>query len=147
VLDLRRIRVEAVYMEKIETRAMARTSGGVGPVRHPVGAHAPGEFPHAVQQLLQQGLWTVAGLKALGDRRVAVFGSTCMQALSATWNWEVLTPSCCAGGDFPPGSRSGKFGTPWERMQREKASLPFCGADAAEALELLFVAVEPSCAT
>jgi hypothetical protein len=43
---------------------------------------------------------------------------------------------------------SGNFDTPWERMQAEKASHPFC-AEAAEPLEeaTLFVVVEASCAT
>src|ERR1700730_5218601 len=51
------------------------------------------------------------------------FGSRCWQALWADWSWELLTPSCCEGslGVAPLLSGSGKFGTPLERMQWEKA--------------------------
>jgi hypothetical protein len=48
VADPRRIRVNAWY---IELRLAIAASGGVGPVRHPVGAHAPGEIQHAGQNL------------------------------------------------------------------------------------------------
>jgi hypothetical protein len=47
-------------------------------------------------------------------------------------------------------SGSGKFGTPWERMQLAKAtSVPIC-VEVVGGLEeevLVWVAVEPSCAT
>ena len=65
----------------------------------------------------------------------------------------MLTPSCCrlTFGIAPPRLGSGKFSTPWPRMQREKASGSFCCPDAAAALEgellCLVVVVEPSCAT
>lgn len=47
-----------------------------------------------------------------------------MQALWADWNWELVTPSCCGVslGISPLLVESGKFGTPLERMQRERAS-------------------------
>ena len=52
------------------------------------------------------------------------FGSRCMQALWADWNWELLTPSCCrlTLGIAPLLSGSGKFGTPLERMHVANAS-------------------------
>jgi hypothetical protein len=52
-----------------------------------------------------------------------------LQALRAVLNWESLTPSCCRlgfGVREPMGGGSGKFGTPLERMQRVKATAPFC---------------------
>jgi hypothetical protein len=50
--------------------------------------------------------------------------SRCAQALWATWNWELLTPTCCEVtlGTPPLRVGSGKFGTPCERMQWEKAT-------------------------
>ena len=47
-------------------------------------------------------------------------------------------------GISPPLVGSGKLGTPWERMQREKATARFCRPDAVEALEevLVWIAVE-----
>jgi len=39
--------------------------GGVGEVRHPMGAHAPGELPIGGQHLLHQGRRAVAVLHAL----------------------------------------------------------------------------------
>jgi signal transduction histidine kinase len=53
------------------------------------------------------------------------FGSRCWQAFWAVWYREVLTPRSCALGNFAvtwPGRGSGKLGTPFERMQREKAT-------------------------
>ncbi|HTA02222.1 MAG TPA: hypothetical protein VK802_17705 [Streptosporangiaceae bacterium] len=43
------------------------------------------------------------------------------QAVWAAWSWELLTPRCCelAFGTPPLLGGSGKFGTPWERMQWE----------------------------
>ena|SRR6516165_8037050 len=52
----------------IEKRAPPGIDGGVGPVRHPVGAHTPGELQPGVQRLLDQGLWTDAGFVALPER-------------------------------------------------------------------------------
>ena len=52
-------------------------------------------------------------------------GSKRWQSFSAAWYWELLTPSCCALGNFAsptPGWGSGKFRTPYERMHWEKAS-------------------------
>ena len=56
-------------------------------------------------------------------RNDRLLGSRCWQARWAAWYWELLTPSCCG---FPAVfetapllSGSGKFGTPWERMQPE----------------------------
>jgi hypothetical protein len=52
-------------------------------------------------------------------------GSRCWHAFSAALSWELPIPSCCALGNFAlvaPVWGSGKFGTPWERTQRAKAS-------------------------
>jgi hypothetical protein len=48
-------------------------------------------------------------------------GSKSWQALSAAWNWVLLTPSCCRLnlGTSPPLVGSGKLRMPWERMQWE----------------------------
>jgi hypothetical protein len=57
------------------------------------------------------------------------FGSRRWQSLWAAWKRELLTPSCCrvSLGSSPLLLASGKFSTPLERMQREKASSsPFC---------------------
>jgi hypothetical protein len=50
-----------------------------------------------------------------------VTGSRCWQARWVAWSWELLTPICCAlaFGTCPLLVGSGKFGTPWERMQWE----------------------------
>ncbi len=40
----------------------------------------------------------------------------------AAWYWERLTPSCCQLGNLSLLWGSGKFGTPFERMQPAKAS-------------------------
>jgi hypothetical protein len=92
-----------------------RTDGGIGPVRHPAGAHALAEGPHADQQLLH-----------LGRRELVVDAgrSRFWQAVSAAWYWESLTPSCCAPGNLSPPDAcgSGKFGRPFERMHWAKAS-------------------------
>src|SRR5438876_621013 len=61
VIDLRRIRVEAMHMDQIETPTR-RTIGGVGPVRHPMGAHAPGECQHGSQIPLRLGLGHLAAI-------------------------------------------------------------------------------------
>ena len=53
---------------EIEIRAPLGISGGVGPVRHPVGAHAPGDNAPIIQRLLHKGLWTVTGQLALPER-------------------------------------------------------------------------------
>src|ERR1700727_618271 len=51
-------------------------------------------------------------------------GNRCWQACWAAWYWEVLTPNCWASplGSCPLLWASGKFGTPWERMQAEEAT-------------------------
>ena len=77
------------------------------------------------------------------------FGSRFLQALCAAWNRELLTPSCSRAtlGIDPLLLGSGKLDTPWERMQREKASASACCTDAAEELEravLVVIVVEPS---
>jgi hypothetical protein len=71
VADLRRIPVGAGYRDEIDTRAPLGIDSGVGPVRHPVRAHAPGIYPQGGHRLLHQCLRTVAGLLALSER---VFG-------------------------------------------------------------------------
>ena len=55
VLELRRIRVEALYTDQIEARAAPGTDGGVGPVLHPVVAHALAEVHQADQQVRHLG--------------------------------------------------------------------------------------------
>jgi hypothetical protein len=59
--------VNALFTEVEKRDAPVRTGidGGVGPVRHPVSAHAHGEPPPGIQHLLHHGLWTVAGQHAL----------------------------------------------------------------------------------
>src|SRR5579864_8640215 len=51
-------------------------------------------------------------------------GTKCWQDRWATWNWDVVTPNDCASpfGRLPLLSGSGKFGTPWARMQAEYAT-------------------------
>jgi hypothetical protein len=52
-------------------------------------------------------------------------GSSRWQTVSAVLSWELLTRSCCALGNFAllaPAWGSGKFATPCERTQREKAT-------------------------
>jgi hypothetical protein len=57
--------------------------------------------------------------------------SSCAQALWATWNRELPTPTCCGVtfGTPPLLVGSGKSGTPCERMQREKATADGESAD------------------
>jgi hypothetical protein len=65
-----------------------------------------------------------------------VFGSRCWQAPWATRNWGLLARGITLSlGIWPLLLGSGKLDTPWERMQREKASAPFACADAAEVVE------------
>src|SRR5215470_5665124 len=68
VLDIRGIPIGAVYRDQVESWPVLGIDAGVGPFRHPVGAHAPAESPHWVQHLLHHGLWAVAGLLALPER-------------------------------------------------------------------------------
>ena len=61
------------------------------------------------------------------------FGTRCWQACEATRNWGLLARGMTLFlGTFPLLSGSGKADTPWERMQREKASAPVACADPAE---------------
>jgi hypothetical protein len=69
-------------------------------------------------------------------------GRSFLQALSAAWNWELLTPSSCEltlgnpSGIALLALASGNLGTPFERMQREKASASFsCDGEAAGGFE------------
>ena len=57
-----------------------------------------------------------------GNWWLALAGSRCWQSFCALSYWELLTPSCCALGNFESLDGSGKFGTPCERMHWEKAS-------------------------
>ena len=54
----------------------------------------------------------------------AWYGHRRWQARWAVWSRELLTPSCSMSslGICPLLSGSGKFGMPWERMHREKAT-------------------------
>jgi len=66
-----------------------------------------------------------SGTSAAGNWSLVPAGSRCWQAFSAALSWELLTPSCCALGNFSllaPGWGSGKFGTLWARMHWEKAT-------------------------
>ena len=108
---------------EIEVRTPLGIDAGVRPGRHPVGAHALAELPHADQQLRHLGG---------GELVVDAGREQCWQASSAAWYTELLTPSCCAPGNFAllaPASGSGKSGTPRVRMHWEKAS----SGDAADA--------------
>jgi hypothetical protein len=73
-----------------------------------------------------------------GNWSLTPTGSNRWQTFSAVLSWELLTWSCCALGNFAllaPAWGSGKFGTPWERTQREKAtSGAFAGSPAFEEL-------------
>ena len=86
--ELRRARVDAGDVEHGEADSSRGDQVGVGPVRHAVGAHAPGEVvPHRRSgQLLRLCTLGLAGRAA---------GSRCSQAFWAAWNRELLTPSCC----------------------------------------------------
>src|ERR1700722_2646843 len=68
-----------------------------------------------------------AGLSSM----LPVSGSRCWHAFRAAWSWELLTPSCCAVslGTPPLLLGSGKYGTPCERMQPEKATADWERAD------------------
>src|SRR5215472_11769266 len=74
-------------LSDIENGAAGTAVGGVGKVRHPVGAHAPGELQVAGHHLLHQG----------------------RRACWAAWYWEALTPRSCAPvvGSCPPLPGSG----------------------------------------
>jgi hypothetical protein len=62
-------------------------------------------------------------------------GTRCRHAPEATRNCGLLARGITLFfGTFPLLSGSGKLDTPWERMQREKASAPVACADPAEAL-------------
>src|ERR1700731_915692 len=74
------------------------------------------------------------GTSAAGYWSLVPAGSRRWQPFSAAWYWELLTPSCCAVGNFAlvaPASGSGKFGTPFERMHWEKARSEGLAAPAA----------------
>src|ERR1700733_10388364 len=66
-----------------------------------------------------------SGTSAGGNWSSMPTGSRCWQASSAALSWELLTRSCGALGNFAllaPAWGSGKFGTPCERTQWEKAT-------------------------
>jgi hypothetical protein len=66
VLDLRRCRVDALQIAgKTGGPRLPRVGlgEGVGPVRHPVGTHAPGEFEQSVHLLLIRGLGRLAAVR------------------------------------------------------------------------------------
>ena len=56
------------------------------------------------------------GISAAGYWSLVPLGSRLWQDPSAAWYWELLTPSCCAVGNFPLPAGSGKLSTPWDRM-------------------------------
>jgi hypothetical protein len=89
--------------------------GGLGPVRHSVGAHALAETPHAAQFLLHLGL--IRRAAAVWQQVLAgVLGCLVQGSADA----EVLRARELCGDLAWQGS--GKLGRPFERMQREKAS-------------------------
>src|SRR5215468_10317656 len=55
--------------DQVEAGASLGVEGGVGPVRRSVRAHAAAESPHCADDLLNHGLWAVAGLLASPERR------------------------------------------------------------------------------
>jgi hypothetical protein len=146
--DLRRILVNAdgLQIERRPLGVMHGIAGGVGPVRHAVGAHAAGEFHRVAPRLPKFGLGRRARLVDAREQ-VAARGLRRLEPGTAAFELAATTSDL---SNPPPGSGWGNVCTPWERMQWEKASAPFPCADAVEALEdevLLLVAVEPSCAT
>ena len=114
-------------LSDIEDRHPLRIESGIGPVRHPVGAHAAG-----VTQLGGRICSTSAAGQLPSIRQSAScvsdppVGRRPTQAVWAAWNWELLTPSCgkLTFGSSPLLAGSGNFDTPWERMQAEKATHP-----------------------
>ena len=65
------------------------------------------------------------GTSAGGNGRQCRPGAGAGTHSAAAWYRELLTPSCCAPGNFAllaPAWGSGKFGTPFERMHWEKVS-------------------------
>lgn len=133
-IHLRRIRVDPAV--EIENGLPIAIGGGIGPVVHAVGAHASREIEHAAHRVLHLGVGRLeqgcAG--ALGRLEPRAADPEMLQA-------DLRNRSAAVG--------SGNCATPWERMQREKASPPFCPADPACRLMevLLCVAVVPSRAT
>src|SRR5580700_2471179 len=94
-------------------------SGGYGLGSGQFGT--PWECMHRAKCSIWLHHWcSAAGLSSM----LPVFGSRCWQAFRAVWSWELLTLSCCAVslGTPPLPLGSGKFGTPCERMQLEKAT-------------------------
>lgn len=76
-------------------------------------------------------LLSICDLSAAGNWSFVPAGSRRAHASSAAMSRELLTPSCCAPGNFPLPDGSGKFGTPLERMRpankrgsRDVATLP-----------------------
>ena len=118
--------VNAFFAEVEKRHAPVRTGidGGVGPVRHPWRRmHTANLRPEVSIRCTtacgQSPASTHCWACCCNDPPVA--GSRRWQALWPAWSWEVLTPSSCALtlGSVPLLSGSGKFGTPWERMQWE----------------------------
>ena len=103
---------------EIEDWAPLGIDGGVGPVRHPVGAHALAEFQHADQQQLHLGRRETGRRCRPGAGAGRPF---CGRLELGTADPELLRARELAIA--APAAGSGKFGTPCERMQREKASL------------------------
>ncbi len=111
--DLRRVRVNAGGL-RIEN-SPALIEGGVRPVRHPVGAHTQGEFRHVVLDLLVHG-------RGRRDAGTAVWEQVPAGLAAAGYRGLSAAPSTWGFGHTPLLFGSGKFGTPLERMQWEKAS-------------------------
>src|SRR6266702_348964 len=114
VIDLRRIRVEALYMDEVESQPAAGSWVGSGQVG------TPSERMHRANPSMARRSrcdWDWLIWPPLGSR--------CAQACWAAWYWELLTPSRCGStlgnplGNALPLLASGYFGTPCERMQRE----------------------------
>lgn len=109
--DLRRFRVNADGL-RIENKAPA-VKGGLGPIRHPVGAHTPDELQLVVRDLLRLGgSHPVAARHQVfaGLRRRLVMGVAVRELVQGG----LVELSVLLG--------SGKLGTPRERTHWAKAS-------------------------
>jgi len=141
----RRVLVNARHVAREPRRPRLSGVGlgeGIGPVGHPVGAHAAGESRQGVHHLLN-----------LRRRRLPATREQVLAVALSCLELGAADPSCCRRtfGIAPLLVGSGNFSTPWLRMQREKATGSFCFADVATVLEeelvCVVAVVEPSCAT
>ena len=123
----------------IGSTALCRSNTGRGSSgwsRSTVGSGqfcTPWECMHAANLTMPR---RAASTSAWVEVGAVVCGSRCWQALWAGWNWGLPASGITwTFGTFPLLSGSGKLDTPCERIQREKASAPFCDAALAEVRE------------